>query len=154
MKLSFIVILFFLGCKTSGKRTINAINIGSSDSSITSKLPSEGVLQSVKSDSVEKFDAFFERFKRDSVFQLSRIQFPLKNTLNSDDEKEIKTIDKKEWNYTNFMNIKKLILSKTSISRSRVSVMLQIEDTGVNVTYNFDRKEGLWTLTSIIDESD
>lgn len=151
MKLRFIVILLFVGCKLGDKI---ATNTSSGDMSIDKGVSvHQKVPLSASSDTIEGFDAFFDRFERDSVFQLSRASFPLKVVI-SDDNEEIKVLNRREWKFADFINIKGLIVSKTLITRNRKLVLFQIEDTGVNVTYFFDRKDGLWWLTSIVDESD
>lgn len=150
MKLLFIIVIFFLGCKADSKKKFSK----HSDSSIIRYVSVQGRPLSAHSDSLENFDTFFNRFEIDSVFQLSRTEFPLKTISYSDEEEETGTIDRKDGKYTNFTTIKGLIVSKTLISGSRASVLFSIEDTGINVTYYFDKKKGLWQLTSVVDESD
>jgi hypothetical protein len=102
----------------------------------------------------EQFDVFFKRFQVDSVFQKSRINFPLKNILKADEGDTVKTIDSDKWGFTNFKNIKNLILKENKISKYNVNMILQIEDTGVNVTYSFVYKNSSWRLNSIVAECD
>lgn len=102
----------------------------------------------------ETFDIFFNKFKVDSVTQKSRIVFPLNNIHKTDEGEMIKVINKNDWKYTNFLLIKKLILTKKVLNQEKVSMLLSIEDTGVNVNYIFEKKAGQWWLTSIVDDSD
>jgi hypothetical protein len=118
-------------------------------------LPQKQVSKALSKNSIdEQFDVFFKRFQVDSVFQKSRINFPLKNILKADEGDTVKTIDSDKWGFTNFKNIKNLILKENKISKYNVNMILQIEDTGVNVTYSFVYKNSSWRLNSIVDESD
>lgn len=50
----------------------------------------------------ESFNIFFNRFSTDSVFQISRIEFPLKLTIigGEGESDTIKFIEKKEWRFS------------------------------------------------------
>jgi hypothetical protein len=118
-------------------------------------LPQKQVSKEPSNNSVyEQFDVFFKRFEVDSVFQKSRINFPLKNILKAEEGDTVKSIDSDKWEFTNFKNIKNLILKENKISKYNVNMILQIEDTGVNVTYSFVYKDSSWRLSLIVDESD
>lgn len=102
----------------------------------------------------ELFGDFFNKFKVDSVIQISRTEFPLKNIQKNDGGETIIYINRNDWKFTNFPLIKGLIITKESVSQSKVSMLFAIEDTGVHVNYIFEKKKNKWWLTSIVDESD
>ncbi|WP_394330837.1 DUF4348 domain-containing protein [Mucilaginibacter pineti] len=101
-----------------------------------------------------KFDSFFNKFESDRSFQLSRIQFPLKVISITEDGRHIKFMKKSEWTYTNFVKIKNIELNKSSRTKSEMDVKLSITDTGVQVVYHFQIKNGKWWLCGITDMSD
>jgi hypothetical protein len=103
---------------------------------------------------VENFNFFFDKFISDKSIQFSRTIFPLKTVYKSDEGTKTKIVKKTDWKYTNYNKIKKLITNKTIISKNEIEVVFQIEDTGINVTYQFKNINGLWWLSSTTDESD
>jgi len=107
-----------------------------------------------KTATAESFDSFFKKFESDSTMQFSRIRFPLKHVLKDEEGDTVKVIGKGDWKYTDFSKIKKVIIRKDSIAGGKVNITLQIEDTGINVTYFFVKQKGAWWLNAIIDESD
>lgn len=103
------------------------------------------------------FDTFFDRFEKDSTFQFSRIEFPVKTTtIEDDDVKTFKLIKKSEWGYHNILadGSEKYIIKKIKISATRYCTAFSIEDTGVYVEYNFICRNGKWMLNNIVDSGD
>lgn len=100
----------------------------------------------------ENFDIFFENFNNDSVFQLSRIQFPLKLKSNEGEDSFIK---KGEWRYTKLVenNRAKTIIRKEVIGNSEIRIDYMVEDTGVLVSHTFHLIDKQWILTNIEDHS-
>jgi hypothetical protein len=118
------------------------------------QLPDNKIVKVERKVTNEDFDLFFKNFNENAKFQFNRIAFPLQNRLVADDAADnVKVITKSEWEYTNFNEIKKIIINKTTVNQ-KVEVLFSIEDTGVHVTYYFEKKKGLWFLTTIVDESD
>jgi hypothetical protein len=58
--------------------------------------------RSIKQDS--SFEDFFTQFSRDSLFQISRIQFPLNYSYfeGYNDSLLVERIEQKDWNYIDF----------------------------------------------------
>lgn len=109
----------------------------------------------------EKFDDFLYKFIADSLFQLDRIQFPLKSSIQTDlDNIDTRSIEKKDWKivrlfgqdeyrpqiYDNF----KRELRDTD---ERLFCWEGIEN-GIYVENKFQRLGGLWYLTEYNDFSD
>ncbi|MBP4140407.1 hypothetical protein J3S90_01150 [Flavobacterium sp. P4023] len=104
----------------------------------------------------ENFDIFFDRFNNDSVFQISRIIFPLNNEIyDFESDKFFKEKIKQEnWKYFNFATLsKKYITTLDKIKEDEVKLNIQIVDTGVNIDYFFTFKSNKWVLVKIIDQS-
>ncbi|MCS3798877.1 DUF4348 domain-containing protein [Niastella sp. OAS944] len=105
----------------------------------------------------ESFDSFFEKFSSDSVFQKSRIKFPLTSQVyDIDSEKEVtSTTDASEWAFFNIKQLKqdKKYIFKTSSEKEQYIINVKMEDTGIYVDYIFDRQSGKWTLVKIVDQS-
>ena len=106
----------------------------------------------------EDFDQFFKKFCNDSTFQISRITFPLTLVSVEEDSDKEKTIQLKEWTYTNLLGLKKKdsknILEIKKIGENSIEVSFSIEDTGVSIIHLFSRVDKEWHLISIKDESD
>jgi hypothetical protein len=138
-----ILVVFIWGCHSDADRPKVALK----NASLKTALKPSTVL--------ENFDAFFKAFNSDSVFQRSRIVFPLKNTsIDDDDTKTTKYITSKKWQYTNFLMIKNVIIHKEITNKENINVDLSIQDTGIQVIYSFSNKQGKWWLISAEDQSD
>jgi hypothetical protein len=104
----------------------------------------------------ENFDVFLGKFSTDSLFQHSRIKFPLRNEVyNSDNgDYEISKIDKEKWKFFNIKALPANYITKLSNkSDYRYIFNVQIIDTGVNVDYIFMALDGKWMLINIVDSS-
>jgi hypothetical protein len=106
----------------------------------------------------ENFEIFFEKFRVDSVFQKSRIEFPLKYTISGDEGESDSTkfIIKNQLKFIKLFtpNKDKGIVKKTQLSPKKVQIQFQIEDTGFEKEFIFDRKDNNWYLVLVIDNSD
>ncbi len=104
----------------------------------------------------ENFDDFFKRFNADSVFQKSRVVFPLKMVIAGDEGEgdSTKYIIGSKWRWGNLMAEKNHIISKIKNTNREVIVQFNIEDTGVGICYYFTQKRGKWWLVFIKDASD
>lgn len=105
----------------------------------------------------ESFDNFFEKFSADSVFQKSRIKFPLvSQTYDIDSDKDVmSTVEATKWEFFNIKQLKqeKRYIFKISREKEQYIVNVTMEDTGVYVDYIFEQQSGKWTLTKIADQS-
>ncbi len=115
-----------------------------------------GIDKRVQSD--ENFDAFFKTFCGNSKFQKTRIVFPLKITSLDDENESTKLTDVKDWEYTNLIqktkDEKKNILTFEVKNPNSMGVIFSVEDTGIIVNHIFEKINGKWFLTGILDESD
>jgi hypothetical protein len=106
----------------------------------------------------ENFDVFFSRFKTDSVFQKSRIRFPLKIKFiageGDSDSTNLIPAGKLPYIDTFAANSEKEIIKKTISGPEKVNVKFQLADTGVEENFTFVKKNGQWSLVLIVDNSD
>ncbi|BAU52600.1 DUF3810 family protein [Mucilaginibacter gotjawali] len=106
----------------------------------------------------EKFDSFFSKFQTDSVFQKSRIVFPLKYKVSSDEGESgtVKFIPKNKLSYFGLFvaNGKKGIIKQINLNPATVKIQFQIKDTGYQKDFTFVKKRGQWQLVFIEDNSD
>lgn len=104
----------------------------------------------------ENFNIFFNRFSTDSVFQISRIEFPLKLTIigGEGESDTAKFIKKKDWLFAHAQPEKDVIARPKQTSKAKANIHFLIEDTGFSVYYYFVIRKGKWWMTSIRDESD
>jgi hypothetical protein len=104
----------------------------------------------------ELFDDFFFNFASNRKFQMGRIQFPLMG----EDNKPV-AVTKKEWKmerfyfpqnfYTQILDSKKDLKLSKDTSINHVAVEKIFLDEKTVKTYHFDRIEGQWMLTSVVN---
>lgn len=111
------------------------------------------VMNSLLGQPDDSFDSFFKRFSKDSLFQKERISFPVKVTSIDDEGNSVKWIKNKEWEYTDFFNVKNARIKQEKISGESEKLIFMIEDTGVLIYHYFHKKDGKWMLVSIEDLS-
>lgn len=107
----------------------------------------------------ELFDDFFFNFASNRKFQLSRIQFPLAGEKG----KRPTAVSSKEWKterfyfpqnfYTQILDSKKDLLLSKDTSINHVEVEKIFLDQQAVKTYYFDRLNGQWMLTAVIQDS-
>jgi hypothetical protein len=106
----------------------------------------------------EDFDSFFKKFQVDSVFQKSRIDFPLKFTISGDDGESdlIRFVPKKDLKFFGLFiaNQDKGVKKKLQVSPNKVKIQFQIQDTGFEKDFNFENNNAKWRLVSVVDNSD
>ena len=112
----------------------------------------------------EDFKAFILRFKADSLFQYSRIRFPLVNRTVSDNDEakdSIIKIDSKHWRhipleYDPAYATRKIdaYTEKSVISGNSARLLYQGVDNGIDIEFIFELKDNNWYLTNWNDLSD
>ena len=139
--------LFFIGCfLVIGCAVKNKRDVGS---------------RSIQQDS--SFQAFFLQFSGDSLFQISRIQFPLKYSYfeGYSDSLMVERIEVNDWNYIDFKDDSlayKNIEDAYQIhfiekGQDRVEYLRKGIDNGINMNYAFKRIVSQWFLVEIVDRS-
>lgn len=125
---------------------------------VDSELSKLDTLQKITGAKKEDFNDFIYKFISDSLFQLDRIQFPLRSALA--DSEDFGTIKKTDW------KIVRLFGTEEYKAQLYDNFKGQLRDTderlfcwegvenGVNVQYWFRRIDGLWYLTGYMDFSD
>lgn len=171
--ISCAILLFSSGCK-KGEDTRDLLKKTTQDSIIV-KIPNEfGVgVETINADSDDTleyqtqvcpvpFEVFFDRFGKDSVFQKSRVKFPLKWSYFGDDYEKliVKYVDIKEFFYIDFSEDKnameresgkyEVVIEKNN---DEINYLLKGYDNGLYMTYAFKLIEECWYLVEIIDES-
>jgi hypothetical protein len=151
-----LILLFVLFCSCN-KNSQNKTEIGEAEKDTIF------LVENQPKEAKEDFQSFFIQFQQDSVFQLTRIEFPLTDSIYEsgaymDDfgnvvdlsNREI-IINSGEWEYDDFKMFYRKIISK--ISENKYNVELHIEDTGVRINYIFELDNEKWFLVEIKDES-
>lgn len=117
------------------------------------------IVNKSSSDIDAKFETFIEHFSRDSLFQISRIDFPLKvKELDEDDEKEI-TVNKSEFRKLDFnknnVNSKGTDEYKLNIKVNGDEAVIETRgiDNGIYIDTYFKKKNGKWKLVTSVDSS-
>jgi hypothetical protein len=119
----------------------------------------------VKDKSVQKdlsFENFLETFSKDSIFQVTRVHFPLEcQSIDIDDKVEIVTIKESEWKHIDFLQDTSAYLNDTDkfkplIEKSKsdtVNYTREGIDNGIHIEYTFIKEKGKWYLVKIFDRS-
>ncbi|MBC5772861.1 DUF4348 domain-containing protein [Pontibacter sp. KCTC 32443] len=155
--LCLVIMLFSVGCdntRVANDITKNIAKENTSSRFSKSDAVDVGNIEEEKTNN-EYFDSFFLKFSSDSVFQLSRVEFPYKITLMEDIGSVTRYISKEDWLFINFsqMQVGEHHLEKKEESNSTVTMIYTLEDTGVYFTYVFNKNKGKWMLTSMEDSS-
>ena len=101
----------------------------------------------------EDFNTFFEKFKKDSVFQKQRVVFPLKiRVFNTDNLiTEENSFEEKDYE---FLKIDENEVSmEKKISKDSVKIILKGKDNGIYIETQFLKDKGIWKLESYNDQS-
>jgi hypothetical protein len=110
----------------------------------------------------EAFDTFFQQFSEDSIFQLSRIQFPISYySVDIEDNKEEFVFSTDDFWYIDFTvdseaATRSVDAYEPIIERedSKAVYVRKGIDNGIRIEYYFERNdEGKWHLTQIVDNS-
>lgn len=137
VNLFFLICLFLTGC--SAKKNVD----------------------SAKNVSDSSFEDFFSRFSTDSVFQVSRIKFPLEYSYYDDDSLSMDKINSEEWAYLDFSDDSLASKSEVDayniefieVDRNMIEYLRKGIDNGIFVSYRFRKTHGRWHLTEIVDRS-
>ena len=102
---------------------------------------------------IERFDKFFEKFAHDTFFQKIRTILPLKIFNLSDGEivRESKVIPSFSFDDKSLGG--KVLLEVHKRGPKKVSLLLQVEDTGIYIEFYFVLNRKKWYLQSIRDSS-
>ena len=113
----------------------------------------------------ESFDDFFERFSRDSVFQKSRVKYPIEESyIENLESTEIKVDiinNPEEYTFIDFtedenafnkeLDKYRVIIEK--LDKENVYYKNDGIDNGINIIYKFKLIEGCWYMVEIEDKS-
>ena len=146
-RLSFILISLLLGCGTRTDSTSDSVDSAS---------------LAVTADRAENFDVFFEKFKNDSSFQITRVKFPwtLVTWEPGTDAASKQLINQKDWKHLGFYYeagyATRQIDAYTQQVKSygdTVKLELRGVDNGIMTDYEFAMDNRKWFLVSAKDYS-
>lgn len=108
--------------------------------------------KNISKSSIENFDSFYDKFHKDSLFQMSRLKFPLKGGPDRGDINE-------EWTKENWYILKTKIYDVDTTEykvfykkRERsFTEKVWIEDSGFSSEYNFELIDNKWFLVSAFE---
>jgi hypothetical protein len=108
------------------------------------------------------FNQFFEHFSRDSVFQSSRILFPLTwQSIDDEGNMDKIMIKKSEWTYIDFSHDTIAYKHETdkykpvieNLGKDTVNYIRDGIDNGIHIEYTFTKFENKWVLSKVYDKS-
>ena len=148
------------------KNKENSTTVKVKDSIITSKtneLKETVHIQTIKNCN-QSFEEFFEQFAKDSLFQKSRVKYPLKESYYEDLESSeitIEMVSKSDYHYLDFtedqnaMNREysqyKIVIEK--IDENNIYYRNVGIDNGINIIYKFKLIDRCWFMIEIEDKS-
>jgi hypothetical protein len=144
----------FTACAT---KPTESASVGEADST-TQETPG----QPETSDAAENFEDFFERFKNDSLFQVSRVKFPWTLTTwePGTDAPSKELVNKKGWKHIDFhyedTYATRQIEAYTQQVKSygdTVKLEMRGVDNGILTDYEFTQDNNKWFLVSAKDYS-
>ena len=101
----------------------------------------------------EDFNTFFEKFKKDSVFQKQRVVFPLKVRIFNIDNLKTEENSLEEKNYELLRIDENEVSMEKKISKDSVKIILKGKDNGIYIETQFLKDKGIWKLESYNDQS-
>lgn len=111
----------------------------------------------------EDFNTFLLEFNKDSIFQISRIDFPLKVTEPNEEidfETIEKLISKKDYRKLDFTYPKDALTrefdkftQKTKFHKNNATIEIRGVDNGINSDIVFEKLNGKWYLKTWVDSS-
>lgn len=101
----------------------------------------------------EDFNTFFEKFKKDSVFQKQRVVFPLKVRVFNIDNLKTEENNLEEENYELLRIDENEVSMEKKISKDSVKIILKGKDNGIYIETQFLKDKGIWKLESYNDQS-
>lgn len=109
--------------------------------------------RNISNSNIENFDSFYDKFHKDSLFQISRLKFPLKGGPDRGDINE-------EWSKENWHMLKTKIYDvdttqyKVSYEKHEKSFLekVWIEDSGFSFEYKYELIGKKWFLVSAFEQ--
>ncbi|MFM9948680.1 MAG: DUF4348 domain-containing protein [Saprospiraceae bacterium] len=158
MKISILIFLgiLFFSCGGSEKKQNQTTN--------ASETPvwEPAVAQTTIPDGVDaNFETFLSYFNKDSVFQISRIDFPFKIKENDSDYKPVeRIIQKSEWRKIDFSYDESSANTefdryeqKNVVDGDKAVIEVRGIENGIMVDVYFEKKNGKWKLLTWVDSS-
>jgi len=165
--ISIICLMFLFACKKKTGESLFSKNdtiVSVSKVNTKDKTEKKEDIKTQSFDSCnETFDEFFERFSRDSLYQKSRVKYPLKWTYYESLENSKLTIEMRNHaSYRFFSFIKDAEASKKIYGAFEVIKLKQRDtiiyqrkglDNGLLINFKFKLVDDCWFMVEILDES-
>jgi hypothetical protein len=150
-KYLILTLLFIIaGCGTKTSESTEETNLDSDTRTATTDFEEE------------EFNEFFETFKEDSLFQITRIEFPFTEKYLDiyEDKMTTEKITKENWKHLKFEYKEEYETRPVDAYRQGIKIyadsanlFLQGIDNGIHVRFTFLKKKGQWLLVSKEDLS-
>ena len=149
----------FISCSNSSDRTSTSGQSTSNKIAADSNNNKKYQPSNIPADLDSKFEKFIEYFNKDSLFQVSRIDFPLKVRA-FDEDKEIETvITKSDFRMLHFgdKSAKTREYDKyeetIKVNGNKAVIKTRGIDNGIFIDIYFEKKNGTWKLLTWVDSS-
>lgn len=161
--LLLILTLALISCSNLNNKNLESGQEISKTILIDSIKKNESVTFNTPSNLDLKFETFIKHFSKDSIFQVSRIDFPLK-VRESDPDKDYdlseRIIQKTEFKIMDFTYDKSKSNKQFDRYEQNIKVLenkavIEIRgiDNGILADYYFEKKNGIWKLLTWVDSS-
>lgn len=155
LKISFVILLLLhISCKKTAALEDNII-LNDEPKKIITTEEKESEFTTDKRIQ-EDFNHFFKLFNHDTVFQISRINFPLKVKINNDDLELVDYVIPKK-KYTTIDLDKKPeerdYKQQIILKKNKAVIQQRGLNNGIFIDYYFEKIDGKWQLVTWIDVS-
>ena len=148
MRIIGLLLLCFIyaNCSNNRKQNGSQLQRFQLSNNASKTIPSKG--HEKPNSSPEDFEIFFKSFQTDSVFQKSRVEFPLKYIVPGDDGENdaIAFIKASKLHFFGLfiLNKDKAIVKKIKPSAGKIKIQFQISDTGFEKDFLFITKKSFY----------
>ena len=146
--LSYLIIAITSCNSQTGKRTVKSMT----------RSMEKNASVSIPANVDDNFKTFLSYFNNDSIFQVSRINFPL-TVKETDADFELKehiiekaTFRKMDFTY-NEQKVNKEYEQTVKIEKDKATIEIRGIENGILADYNFEKRKGKWVLVTWTDSS-
>ena len=158
--LHLLLTLPFINCSNSSGTLITLEPAKSNGIAIDSSKTGKYQPSNIPAELDAKFETFIQYFSQDSIFQVSRIDFPLKVKASDGKEETETIINKSDFRKLTFgdQSAKTREFDKYEytfkVNGNKAIIEIRGIDNGICIDIYFEKRNGKWRLVSWLDSSD
>ena len=155
-----VLTLTFFSCSNPGDKRMASEQATGNEIPIDSSKSKDFQPSNIPADLDAKFETFIEYFSKDSLFQVSRIDFPLKVKVSDVDGESETIINKSDFRKLSFgdESARTREFDKYEqtykVNGDKAVIETRGIDNGIFIDTYFEKKNGKWKLVTSVDSSD